>query len=112
VIALPHSYAGVAPEWLTAVLSTSYPDVQVTSVNIVDEIYGAAAKARLELTYAGPDYGLPATMTAKTGFVEPKATTFLTPGEKIQSEEHNAVVGERHAVAAVDLESLPALGIS
>jgi hypothetical protein len=75
VIALPHSYAGVAPEWLTAVLSTSYPDVQVTSVNIVDEIYGAAAKARLELTYAGPDYGLPATMMAKTVFAEPKATT-------------------------------------
>jgi hypothetical protein len=75
VIVLPHSYAGVAPEWLTAVLSTSYPDVQVTSVNIVDEIYGAAAKARLELTYAGPDYGLPATMMAKIGFVEPKATT-------------------------------------
>jgi aminoglycoside phosphotransferase (APT) family kinase protein len=37
---------------------------------------------------------------------------FLTPGEKIQSEEYNAVVGEHHAVAAVDLESLQALGIS
>jgi hypothetical protein len=72
VIALPRSYAGVTPEWLTEVLRTSYPDVQVTSVHVVDEIYGAAAKARLELTYAGTDYGLPATMVAKTGFVEPK----------------------------------------
>lgn len=36
---------------------------------------------------------------------------FLTPAS-VQTEEYNAVVGERHAVAAVDLEALPALGIS
>lgn len=34
---------------------------------------------------------------------------FLTPGEGVQAEEYNAVVGERHARAAVDLESLAAL---
>lgn len=34
---------------------------------------------------------------------------FLTPGEGVQAEEYNAVVGERHARAAVDLESLAVL---
>lgn len=34
---------------------------------------------------------------------------FLTPGEGVQTEEYNAVVGERHAVAAVDLDSIAAL---
>jgi aminoglycoside phosphotransferase (APT) family kinase protein len=68
---IPSGYAAITPEWLTAVLRTSYPGVEVTSVAVADEIYGAAAKARLELTYAGPDYGLPATMIAKTGFVKP-----------------------------------------
>jgi hypothetical protein len=34
----------------------------------------------------------------------------LTPGEGVQSEEYNTVVGERHAVAAVDLDALSAIG--
>jgi hypothetical protein len=34
---------------------------------------------------------------------------FLTPGQGVQGEDYNATVGERHAVAAVDLESLEAL---
>lgn len=38
-------------------------------------------------------------------------SVLLTPGEGIQSEEYNAVVGERHARAAVDLESLSLLGV-
>jgi aminoglycoside phosphotransferase (APT) family kinase protein len=37
--------------------------------------------------------------------------SFLTPGDGIQSEEYNAVVGERNAVAAVDLESISALEV-
>jgi hypothetical protein len=36
---------------------------------------------------------------------------FLTPAS-VQTEEYNSVVGQRHATAAVDLESLQALGIN
>jgi aminoglycoside/choline kinase family phosphotransferase len=36
---------------------------------------------------------------------------FLTPGDTVQSEEYNSVVGERHATAAVDLETLALLGV-
>lgn len=34
----------------------------------------------------------------------------LTPGEGVQSEDYNTVVGERHAVAAVDLGAIEAIG--
>jgi hypothetical protein len=43
---------------------------------------------------------------AITGFLN-----FLTPGDTVQSEEYNSVVGERHATAAVDLETLLLLGV-
>jgi Ecdysteroid kinase-like family len=36
----------------------------------------------------------------------------LTPGEGVQTEEYNATVGERHAVAAVDLDAVGALNVT
>jgi hypothetical protein len=71
MVAIPDSYAGLTADWLTDVLRTSYPDVDVTSVAVVDEIYGAAAKARVQIIYGGDDYGLPSTVIAKTGFAQP-----------------------------------------
>lgn len=60
--------------------------------------YGAAAPTWDEAWLAYRRFSL-------WGFV-----VLLTPGEGVQSEEYNTVVGERHAVAAVDLGALDALG--
>ena len=67
---LPLKTEDVNAEWLSAALSSRYPGVQVTSLNVGTVIRGTATKMQLLLDYneAGVEHGLPPTMVLKGGF--------------------------------------------
>ncbi|MET0984035.1 MAG: phosphotransferase [Steroidobacteraceae bacterium] len=60
----------IRPEWLTALLTETFPGTAVESVHIGTVINGTATKARLLLTYnrAGHAHRLPPTLWLKAGF--------------------------------------------
>jgi hypothetical protein len=67
---LPQSISELTAERLSAILASTYPGVEVTSVHIGTAIYGSNTKVRLLLNYneAGHSQRLPATMFAKCCF--------------------------------------------
>lgn len=58
--------------WLTEALSVTYPDIEVTLLEILDLVHGAATKLKLALAYneVGLAAGLPTVLWVKSGWEE------------------------------------------
>ncbi|MBV9995742.1 MAG: hypothetical protein JO127_11870, partial [Caulobacteraceae bacterium] len=62
---VPTSIEEVTPEWLTYALSTTTPDLQVDSAQVVDTVHGACTKVRLGVRANRNDF--PSTVMMKIG---------------------------------------------
>lgn len=71
-IKLPVKIEDITASWLTEVLSTSFPGVEVISVDTETPIWGTGTKIPVRPHYnqAGIDQGLPASLIVKGGFAE------------------------------------------
>jgi hypothetical protein len=65
-----HEKVVLSPEWLTAMLQSKYPGVEVTSTEVTERLETVATKVRFHLTYAGDPQGAPTDMCAKGYFNE------------------------------------------
>lgn len=74
---LPLKTEDVTAKWLSAALSSRYPGVEVTSLQVGNVIRGTATKMQVLLAYndAGRAHGLPPTMVLKGGFDIPTSAT-------------------------------------
>ncbi|REG58420.1 phosphotransferase family enzyme [Paraburkholderia sp. BL6669N2] len=68
---LPVDVSEVTAKWLTQALQTYCEGVEITSLKLVDVIYGTATKLRVHLEYnaRGNEAGLPRSLIVKGGFV-------------------------------------------
>ncbi|HKY92150.1 MAG TPA: phosphotransferase [Nevskiaceae bacterium] len=94
---LPLVVEELGPEWLTAALSERFPGVRVTSIDVVEILWGTATKIRIRPRYApGSDAGLPDALCIKGGF----------------REELRAVVGDAYCLEAEFFRHIaPTLGV-